>query len=153
MLKITSGDIFKAKTEAIVNTVNTVGIMGKGLALQFKHAYPDMYKEYVKICKAKELYVGRLFIYEPDDDKFKYIINFPTKKHWRDNSKLKDIKVGLEVLVKKIKLLKIKSISVPALGCNNGKLNWDDVMSLMLENLMPLAMNNNIDIYLYKPLD
>lgn len=152
MLKILQGDIFKADVEAIVNPCNTVDVAGAGLSLLFKQKYPDNYKEYVKACKSKELYVGRLFIYEPKDDKFKYIINFPTKTDWRKNSKLEDIKIGLGVLIKKIDQLNIKSIAIPALGVGNGKLQWEDVMSLMIGELYCMFESNKIAIYIYRPL-
>lgn len=153
MLRITKGDIFRAKVEAVVNTVNCVGVMGKGIALLFKKAYPQMFKEYVALCKKKELYIGRLFIYEPEnDDKFKYIINFPTKRHWRENSRLEDIEVGLEVLIKKIKTLGIKSIAIPALGCNNGKLEWDSVLPLLLMAFSDEDIRKEVDVYIYRPL-
>jgi len=152
MIKITNGDIFKSKSEAIVNTINCVGVMGKGIALTFKKLYPHMFTEYVKLCKKKEIYIGRLFIYEPDNGNFKYVINFPTKTDWRCKSKIEDIEIGLEILIKKINQLGIESISLPALGCNCGGLKWTDVMPIMLNAFSHDDIKKKVDVYIYRPL-
>jgi O-acetyl-ADP-ribose deacetylase (regulator of RNase III) len=113
-----TGNIFDSDAEALVNTVNTVGVMGKGIALQFKKAYPENFKAYKQLCDAKKFRQGQMFVYHTNTIcNPKYIINFPTKRHWRGNSKIEDIKSGLEALVEEIKKLGISSIGIPPLGC------------------------------------
>ena len=131
-VRIKSGDLLKEKSDAIVNTVNCVGVMGKGIALQFKQRWPRNFKEYEAASKRKEIKPGRMFIYDLGEwEKPRYIINFPTKVHWRGSSKLEYIDEGLRDLVKQANRLGIKSISLPPLGCGNGGLDWDDVRELV----------------------
>lgn len=128
MLELTQGNILEADVEAVVNTVNTVGHMGKGIALQFKKAYPENYESYRKACDRGEVQPGRMFIY--DRQAFanpKYIINFPTKRHWKGKSRMEDIESGLEALVKDVQELGLKSVAVPPLGSGLGGLKWPDV--------------------------
>ena len=128
MIKLVKGDLLKADAEAIVNTVNIVGVMGKGIALQFKQAFPENYEAYRKACDHHELQPGKMFVFATN--KFvnpKYIINFPTKRHWKGKSRMEDIETGLKALVDAIKKLEIRSVAVPPLGCGNGGLHWDDV--------------------------
>ena len=128
MIEFTRGNLLEAKAEALVNTVNTVGVMGKGVALMFKEAFPENFKAYEAACKKKEVKVGRMFVTErqaligP-----KWIINFPTKEHWRGDSKMAWIEAGLEDLKRVIAEKKIRSIAIPPLGSGNGGLNWSDV--------------------------
>lgn len=132
MLELTQGDILNSDAEAVVNTVNTQGIMGKGIALQFRKAYPENYEAYRKACKRREVRPGRMFIF--DREAFtnpRYIINFPTKRHWKANSRIEDIESGLKALVADVKNLKIHSVAVPPLGSGLGKLYWPDVLALM----------------------
>lgn len=134
MFEFTNENILDSKVDAIVNTVNCVGIMGKGLALQFKHIFPDNFKAYQKACRQGKVCPGHIFIFEMGlFDKPKYIFNFPTKRHWREDSYIEDIKLGLKDLVKITKALKIKSIAIPPLGCGNGKLLWSEVRNLIIE--------------------
>lgn len=128
MIEYTKGNLLEADVEALVNTVNTVGVMGKGIALQFKQAFPDNFKEYEKACRAKTVKIGEMFIV-PTGSMFnpKYIINFPTKQHWRGKSKMEYIISGLKALVEDVKRLGIRSIAIPPLGCGNGGLQWDEV--------------------------
>ncbi len=105
MIHYVSGDIFSCDATAIVNTVNTEGIMGKGLALQFKSRYPDNFQEYVKACKSGAVNIGSMFVFKTGKLIPEYIINFPTKRHWKNKSKLIDISVGLKDLIAKIKRL------------------------------------------------
>src|SRR6266478_9959417 len=99
MVKVLLGDLFSSMAHTLVNTVNTVGIMGKGVALQFKKAFPENYKAYKKACDAKRLHIGNMFIYDLGGlQKPRYIVNFLTKRHWRGNSRLEDIAAGLEAL-------------------------------------------------------
>ncbi len=128
MIQITTGNLLEAEVDALVNTVNCVGFMGKGIALQFKQAFPENFIAYEKACRVGEVRPGRMFIYETRSMIGpKYIINFPTKRHWKGNSKMDDIESGLEALIADVARLSIKSIAVPPLGCGLGGLNWSDV--------------------------
>lgn len=148
MIKYTSGNILSAEAEAIINSVNIVGVMGKGLALEFKKAYPDNYNEYKKVCDSKSLEIGKLHIYNTGKFLPKYIINFPTKKHWRYPSKIEYISSGLEELKKQIKKLHIQSIAIPPLGAGNGKLDWNDVKNLISEKLKDIE---DCEFLIYEP--
>ncbi len=122
------GDLLSADVEALVNTVNTVGVMGKGIALQFKQAFPDNFSAYEAACKRGEVQLGRMFVYHLNTlSDPRIIINFPTKQHWKGKSKIKDIESGLRALIEVVKTEKIRSIAVPPLGCGNGGLDWSDV--------------------------
>lgn len=128
MIEFTSGNLLEADVEALVNTVNTVGVMGKGIALQFKQAFPDNYKAYRSACKRGEVQLGSMFVFSTGKlTNPRYIINFPTKQHWKSASHLDDIEAGLRDLVAVIKDKQIQSIAIPALGCANGGLDWRDV--------------------------
>jgi O-acetyl-ADP-ribose deacetylase (regulator of RNase III) len=134
MIEIAEGNILDADADALVNTVNCAGVMGKGLALQFKQAFPANFKAYEAACRAREVVAGTMFIF--DNGLFvkpRYIVNFPTKRHWRDNSRIEDIRSGLESLIADVRRLDIRSIAVPPLGCGLGGLNWRDVRP-MIEN-------------------
>lgn len=128
----TTGDLLEQKVDAIVNTVNTVGVMGKGVALQFKRRWPENFRAYERACKAHEVRVGKMFIFDTGGLLLpKYIINFPTKEHWRGNSRIEFIESGLDDLVQQIRRLKIRSIALPPLGCGNGGLEWTQVQPLI----------------------
>jgi O-acetyl-ADP-ribose deacetylase (regulator of RNase III) len=128
MIEFIKGDILKADTEALVNTVNCVGVMGRGIALQFKQAFPDNFKVYQAACKRKEMVPGRMLVYATGRlTGPKYIINFPTKRHWRGQSRMEDIDAGLVTLVQEIVSRKIASVAVPPLGSGLGGLNWREV--------------------------
>lgn len=132
MITLKKGELLNSEAEALVNTVNTEGVMGKGIALEFKEAFPKNYEKYREACKDGKIETGKMFVFETGSLTYPhYIINFPTKKHWRNPSKLEYIKDGLEDLERVIKKLKIKSIAIPPLGCGNGKLNWKDVKPLI----------------------
>ncbi len=121
MIEYKTGNILTEDTEALVNTVNCVGIMGRGLALQFKKTYPDNYNAYKKACNRKEMQPGKMFVFSiTGSTRPQYIINFPTKQHWRGNSKLEDIKIGLLALAKELEQRKIRSVAIPPLGCGLG---------------------------------
>jgi len=128
MIEDGQGNLLEADAEALVNTVNTVGYMGKGIALQFKQAYPENFSVYAKAVRGGEVQPGRMlvvptgFVTNP-----RYIINFPTKRHWRGRSRIEDIETGLDALVLEIKRLGLRSIAIPPLGCGNGGLDWKDV--------------------------
>jgi O-acetyl-ADP-ribose deacetylase (regulator of RNase III) len=134
MIEFTKGNLLEADVEAVVNTVNCVGVMGKGIALQFKQAFPENYREYEKACRANQVVTGKMFIV-PTGSIFnpKYIINFPTKKHWKGKSSIEYVKSGLNDLIRQIDNLGIISIAVPPLGCGNGGLNWEDVRPIMIK--------------------
>jgi O-acetyl-ADP-ribose deacetylase (regulator of RNase III) len=149
MITYKKGDIFQEKTDALVNTVNCVGIMGRGIALQFKKIFPENFKLYKTACKEKEVLPGRMFVYETHFlTGCKYIINFPTKRHWRGASKIEDIESGLLDLVKVIKKFNIKSIALPPLGCGLGGLEWNQVRVIIENTLLNLS---GVDIILFEP--
>ena len=129
MIQIAKGNLLVAPVDALVNTVNTKGIMGKGIALQFKQAFPAMFRDYEKACKAGEVQLGKMHVFDRGGlaGAPHWIVNFPTKGHWRERSRLTDIETGLEDLVTTIRRLGIRSIAIPPLGCGNGGLNWTDV--------------------------
>src|SRR6266849_722102 len=142
LIQYQKGDIFDSKAHVIVNTVNCQGVMGKGLALAFKERFPDMFTAYQQDCKSGKLHIGRLTIYTKSTP---WILNFPTKNHWRYSSKLEYLEKGLEFLVAHYKKVGITSIAFPKLGAQNGKLSWDEVGPLMAKHLSQL----NIDVYIY----
>ena len=121
MIQYTKGNILRADAEALVNTVNCVGFMGKGIALQFKKAYPENFTEYQKACRAEEVQPGRMHVYSTGRMLNPlYVINFPTKRHYRERSRYEDIESGLRALVTEIRRLGIRSIAVPPIGCGLG---------------------------------
>jgi O-acetyl-ADP-ribose deacetylase (regulator of RNase III) len=128
MIETTTGDILTADAEALVNTVNCVGIMGRGIALQFRNAFPANFKAYEAACKRQELHPGKMFAFETGSlTNPRYIINFPTKRHWKGKSRLADIESGLQALVAEVRRLGIRSIAIPPLGCGQGGLDWAEV--------------------------
>lgn len=149
MIISTRGDLLKVKTEALVNTVNTVGVMGKGLALQFKIAYPDNYRAYRKACNDKILQPGKMFVFYLEKT-CQYIINFPTKRHWRDKSRLVDIEAGLRDLVRTIKEKDIKSVAIPPLGCGLGGLSWSQEVKPLIEGAFA-ELSEVIEVLLFEP--
>lgn len=147
MITYINKNILLSDAEALVNTVNTVGIMGKGIALQFKEKFPLNFKLYEKACRNNEVRIGKMFTTETGQlTNPKYIINFPTKKDWRGNARLEYIHEGLDDLVKTIKERNILSVTLPPLGCGNGGLDWNDVKPLMEQKLLPLADSVSIEI-------
>lgn len=128
MIRYTTGNILTADAEAVVNTVNCVGIMGRGIALQFKNAFPENFKAYEAACKRNEVQPGKMFVFETETlTNPKYIINFPTKRHWRGKSRIEDIESGLAALADEIRHHNIHSIALPPLGSGLGGLRWEDV--------------------------
>ncbi len=128
MIEYKTGDILKEDAEALVNTVNCVGIMGRGIALQFKNTFPDNFKAYAAACKRNEVQPGRMFVHQREQlFNPRFIINFPTKRHWRGNSRMEDIESGLSALINIVQELGIRSIAVPPLGGGLGGLNWNDI--------------------------
>jgi O-acetyl-ADP-ribose deacetylase (regulator of RNase III) len=148
MIHFEKGNLLKADVEALVNTVNTVGVMGKGIALQFKETFPDNFKAYQAAVKRGEVRVGAMFgVPLHRMDGVKYIINFPTKEHWRSPSRLSYIKSGLQDLRKMIIEKNIQSIALPPLGCGNGGLDWEEVKPMIQAALGDL----DIKVIVYEP--
>lgn len=139
------GNIFDTKCQTIVNTINCVGVMGKGLALEFKYRYPEMFKTYETLCKDAKIKPGVLFLWKKSKP---WILNFPTKNHWKDPSKIDYIKRGLEYFVDNYEKLNVTSIAFPRLGTTSGGLYWKDVKQVMYKYLEPLE-KIEIEIYSY----
>lgn len=128
MIEFKVGDILAEDAEALVNTVNCVGIMGRGIALQFKQAFPDNFKAYERACKLGQVDPGRMFVFNTGQLTHpRYIINFPTKRHWRGHSRIEDIETGLEALAAEVSSRRIRSVAIPPLGAGLGGLQWSDV--------------------------
>jgi len=148
MIHLQKGDILKQDAEALVNTVNCVGIMGRGIALQFRKAFPENFKAYELACKHDEVKLGQMFVFETGGFYPRYIINFPTKKHWKSKSHIEDIRSGLQDLLRVIQEREIKSIAIPPLGAGLGGLNWLDVKR---EIEVAFANLQDVDVYLFEP--
>lgn len=146
------GDMFAEPVEALVNTVNCVGVMGKGVALEFKNRWPANFRAYKSLCDAKGLKPGQMFVFDTKElfasEGPRYLINFPTKAHWRSKSKMEYIEDGLDALVEAIREHGITSIAIPPLGCGNGGLAWADVLSMIETKLSKL---DDVDIILFAP--
>ncbi len=149
MMHFVTGNIMDSTAQALVNTVNTVGVMGKGIALQFKNQFPNNYKIYKEVCEKKELKIGQLLVTEEDSllSGRKIIINFPTKTHWRLPSEYDYISMGLQELAKVIQERNIQSIAIPPLGSGNGGLDWNKVKPIIAEVLKGIDCH----VYLYEP--
>ena len=150
MIDYVTGDLLKADREALVNSVNCVGVMGRGVALAFKRRFPANFKAYKAACDWDEVEPGRMFVFETGELAPRYIINFPTKRHWRANSRLDDIEAGLTALVAEIEQRHIRSIALPPLGCGLGGLQWSQVKSLIHAALAPLG---GVDTLVFEPND
>ncbi len=149
MIEFKTGNLLQADVEALVNTVNTVGVMGKGIALQFKQAYPENFSAYQKAAQRGEITPGKMFVYEIGHlTRPRYIINFPTKRHWREKSRLEDITAGLQDLVNVIRQKGICSIAIPPLGCGLGGLNWAEVRPLILAAMEGVPQ---VQAWVYEP--
>lgn len=149
MIEVGTGNLLTADVDGLVNTVNTVGVMGKGIALQFKRAYPDNYAAYRAACERGEVRLGQMFVY--DTGRLgcgRYVINFPTKQHWRSRSRLEDIASGLADLRQVVQDLELSSVAVPALGCGNGGLAWATVRPLIEETFQALP---DVRVVLFPP--
>lgn len=142
------GNLLEADVDALVNTVNTVGVMGKGIALQFKNAFPGNYEAYRLACEEQTVRLGEMFVFETGTlGRPRWIVNFPTKQHWRARSRLQDIEAGLVALCATIREHEIESIAVPPLGCGNGGLDWADVLPSILTRLDEL----DAEVRIYPP--
>ena len=151
MINYVKGDLLSTNTEALVNTVNTVGVMGKGIALQFKEKYPNNFNQYFIACKKGEMKPGKLLVVRENTlEENKIIINFPTKVEWFKKSQYSYIEDGLKALINTINDYNIKDIAIPPLGCGNGGLKWDKVRDLIEKYLGSLP---NTTIYVFEPND
>ena len=142
MIKYIKGDLFHSPAKILVNTVNTVGVMGKGIALEFRKQYPEMFYRYKQLCEEGKLDIGNLFLWRKEK---KWVLLFPTKRHWRNPSKIEYIESGLQKLAENWDKLGADSIAFPRLGCGNGGLDWNDVRPLMEKYLRNLPLQ----IYVY----
>lgn len=150
MIEYRSGDILKSEAEALVNTVNCVGVMGRGVALQFKNAFPENFKAYAAACKREEVQPGRLFVFETGQlTPPRYVINFPTKRHWRGKSRIEDIEAGLKALVEVIRTRRIRSIALPPLGSGLGGLDWTAEVRPRIEAALHLL--DDVHVIVYEP--
>ena len=149
MIEYKTGDILAEEAEALVNTVNCVGVMGRGIALQFKRAFPENFKAYAAQCKRNEMQPGRMFVFETGEMLLpRYIINFPTKRHWRGKSRMEDIESGLVSLVEEIRSHGIRSIAIPPLGSGLGGLDWHEVRTLLQKTFEQL---DSVRVVIFEP--
>lgn len=148
MIEPKKGDILLAEADALVNSVNCVGIMGRGIALQFRKAFPENFRVYRASCKRKEVRPGKMLVYETGLLQPRFIINFPTKRHWKGKSRIEDIDAGLRALVKVIRDRKIRSVAVPPLGCGLGGLDWSVVRRKIIQAFEDLP---NVLVLLFEP--
>jgi len=147
MLTYVAGDLFTSPAQVLTNTVNIVGVMGKGIAKEFKIIYPDMFSKYRDLCEHHQLDIGKLWLYRTPN---KWILNFPTKKNWRAPSKPEYIEAGLATFVKNYSRLRIHSIAFPALGCGNGELDFETQVKPIMENYL---RNLPINVFIYSPVN
>ncbi|HEY0553592.1 MAG TPA: macro domain-containing protein [Thermoanaerobaculia bacterium] len=153
MIHYTQGNLLDADVEALVNTVNTVGIMGKGIALMFKEAFPENFRLYAAACKQGEVQIGRMFVTERpplagSSRGPRWIINFPTKRHWRDRTRLEWVEAGLADLARVLQENAIRSVALPPLGCGNGGLEWSTVRPVIEQALAGLP---SVEVLVYEP--
>jgi O-acetyl-ADP-ribose deacetylase (regulator of RNase III) len=150
MIRFTTGNLLDASAEALVNTVNEVGVMGKGIALMFKERFPQNTREYTAASTAKHVKVGQMLVTETGELQPRWIINFPTKRHWRHPSKLEWIDAGLHDFVRVVRELGVKSVALPPLGCGNGGLAWSSVRPLIEAAAQALP---DVDVLVFEPTD
>lgn len=143
-ITLLDGDVSQSRLQTLVNTVNCVGVMGAGVAKAFREKFPGMFNDYALRCRRRTVKLGQPYVFRT---LFQTIVNFPTKQHWRDHSQLSTIEVGLLYLVEHVRDWHITSMALPALGCNNGGLDWRDVLPMLCRHLDPLG----IPIHLYRP--
>lgn len=133
MILYVKGDLFQSPAQVLVNTVNTVGVMGKGIALEFKRLFPEMYRRYRDLCEQRQIEIGKLWLYKSPN---KWVLNFPTKKHWRYPSRVEYIEAGLQKFVESYGNLDIHSIAFPPLGCGNGQLDFETQAKPLMEKYL-----------------
>lgn len=146
MITYVAGNLFTSPAQVLVNTVNTQGVMGKGIALQFRQTFPEMFKTYQALCEKGKIDIGVLWIYKTPH---KWILNFPTKKNWRNPSRMEFIETGLKKFSERFNELGIYSVAFPALGCGNGELDWENTVKPLMEKYL-----NKIpaDVFVHPPL-
>jgi len=143
-IRFQTGNLLDSDAQTLVNTVNCVGVMGKGIALEFRKRYPAMYRRYVELCKQGEVRLGRPYV---DSEPGRLIINFPTKGHWKARSRPSDVRAGLQYLRRHISQWGVTSIALPPLGCGNGGLDWSVVRALIVRELEDIP----IEVEIYEP--
>src|SRR5882724_9671850 len=148
MIELKRGDILLSEADALVNSVNCVGIMGRGIALQFRKTFPENFKAYRAACERKEVRPGKMLVYETGVLQPRFIINFPTKRHWRGKSRIEDIDAGLHALVKEIRDRRIRSVALPPLGCGLGGLDWNVVRPKIIRAFEELP---KVRVLLFEP--
>lgn len=149
MIEFTTGDILQSDAEALVNTVNCVGVMGRGVALQFKNRFPDNFRAYSSACAAEQVQPGRMFVFETRSlTNPKFVINFPTKRHWKGKSRIEDVESGLRALVDEIRTRNIHSIAIPPLGAGLGGLDWAEVRARIVTAMQGLE---GVRIIVFEP--
>lgn len=149
MIDYKTGDILTEDAEALVNTVNCVGVMGRGIALQFKKAFPENFKAYAAACKQELLQPGKMFVFKTRQlTNPRYIINFPTKRHWKGKSRMEDIDAGISALATEIRARNIRSIAIPPLGSGLGGLNWSEVRPRLEEALRNFS---DVNVIIFEP--
>lgn len=159
MIKIVSGNIFESEMQTLVNAVNCVGVMGKGIALEFKKRFPEMYRDYTRRCRMGGVIPGRPYLYKAGGSakiniKGPWVLNFPTKGDWREPSKIEYMEEGLEYLRRHYAEWGISSIAVPALGAGNGGLDWEDVLPVIYDHFSRFEKGvNGIEVRIYEPYD
>lgn len=145
MVTFVRGDIFSSPAQVLTNTVNCVGLMGKGVALEFKMRYPKMFNDYKIKCDQGDVKAGQPYLWEDDSVQ---VLNFPTKRHWKDGSLLQDIEDGLKYLTENYEQMGLQSLAMPALGCGLGGLEWSEVQPLIVKHLGAIP---DLDVYVYEP--
>lgn len=146
MITYVAGNLFTSPAQVLVNTVNTQGVMGKGIALQFKKTYPEMFKQYQEFCETGKIDIGVLWIYKTPH---KWVLNFPTKRHWRNPSKADYIEIGLKKFTENFTEFGVHSIAFPALGCGNGELGWEETVKPLMEKYLNKIP---VDVFVHLPL-
>ena len=153
MIEYQTGDILEADAQALVNSVNCMGVMGKGIALQFKQKFPQNFRRYEEVCKNDALKPGRVFVHDrgalfSDDQAQRYIVNVPTKTHWRLPSEIEYIEEGMQALVDEVQQRGITSVAIPPLGCGNGGLEWTHVEAIIRQQMQAVT---DTRVVLYPP--
>ncbi len=152
MIELTHGDLLSAPVDALVNAVNTVGVMGKGIALQFRKKFPEMFRAYEMACRSGLVRVGTMHVFDRgiSASGARWIVNFPTKRHWREPSRIEDIDAGLVDLIAVVRRLEIRSIAIPPLGCGLGGLEWSEVRQAIESAFGP---EPNVSVLLFCPTE
>ncbi len=143
-----SGNLFESQMQTFTNTINTVGVMGAGIAKQFKDRFPVMFEDYKQRCQQQEVETGKPYLWKPADAEIAWVLNFPTKQHWRGKSEIEWIEEGLDYLLQHYRQWGIQSLAVPALGCSLGGLKWEQVKPVMERYLSQM----DIPVEIYEPL-